>query len=84
MDEIYLASHAQWRDWLERNHRSSAGVWLVLYRKGSGKPSPGYDEAVEEALCFGWVTLAKRSETGRRRVEKAIRLLEQGKRLGLK
>lgn len=55
MEEIYLANRAQWRDWLERNHRSSAGVWLVFYRKGSGKPSPGYDEAVEEALRYGWV-----------------------------
>lgn len=44
-----------WRAWLEANHRSVAGAWLVYYKKESGVGSISYAEAVEEALCFGWV-----------------------------
>lgn len=44
-----------WRAWLEKNHASSQGVWLVYYKKSTGKPSVRYDAAVEEALCFGWI-----------------------------
>jgi uncharacterized protein YdeI (YjbR/CyaY-like superfamily) len=44
-----------WRHWLELNHTRTSGVWLVSYKKGTGKPRIEYDEAVEEALCFGWV-----------------------------
>jgi uncharacterized protein YdeI (YjbR/CyaY-like superfamily) len=45
----------EWRRWLEENHATSQGVWLVFYKKGSGKPSVTYQEAVEEALAFGWI-----------------------------
>jgi uncharacterized protein YdeI (YjbR/CyaY-like superfamily) len=45
---------ATWRAWLEANHASSSGAWLVTWRKGHG-PVLDYGEAVEEALCFGWV-----------------------------
>lgn len=48
-------SRKQWRDWLERNHLKSSGVWLVTYKKETGKPRIDYAEAVEELLCFGWV-----------------------------
>ncbi len=44
-----------WRDWLEKHHATSPGVWFVYYKKTSGKPRVTYDEAVEEALCFGWI-----------------------------
>jgi uncharacterized protein YdeI (YjbR/CyaY-like superfamily) len=44
-----------WRTWLRRHHTSSPGVWLVYYKKDSGVPSVTYPEAVEEALCFGWI-----------------------------
>jgi uncharacterized protein YdeI (YjbR/CyaY-like superfamily) len=44
-----------WRAWLEKNAASSTGVWLLFAKKGSGVPSVRYDEAVEEALCFGWI-----------------------------
>lgn len=43
------------RRWLEKNHSSSAGVWLVINRKGNHEPGVFYEEAVEEALCFGWI-----------------------------
>jgi uncharacterized protein YdeI (YjbR/CyaY-like superfamily) len=45
----------QWRDWLEKNHITSPGVWMVYYKKETGKARVSYDESVEEALCFGWI-----------------------------
>lgn len=48
-------SRKAWRDWLEKNHASSKGVWLVYAKKHSGLPSLTYNDAVEEALCFGWI-----------------------------
>ena len=44
-----------WRVWLEKNHARENELWLVLYKKNSNKPTVTYDEAVEEALCFGWI-----------------------------
>ena len=48
-------SAEDWRAWLGRNCRSATEVWLVLRHHGSGTPSLGYEEAVEQALCFGWI-----------------------------
>ena len=54
--EIFHAfSRAEWREWLARNHTRKEGVWLVSAKKSSGKPGVSYTEAVEEALCFGWI-----------------------------
>jgi uncharacterized protein YdeI (YjbR/CyaY-like superfamily) len=44
-----------WRSWLSINHARSAGLWLAYYKKGSGKTSVTYEEALQEALCFGWI-----------------------------
>jgi uncharacterized protein YdeI (YjbR/CyaY-like superfamily) len=44
-----------WRAWLERNHAREKEIWLVYYKKASGKKSLSYEEALEEALCFGWI-----------------------------
>ena len=52
---VQLESRADWRDWLERNHETAVGVWLVTWKKPTGKPRVDYDAAVEEALCFGWI-----------------------------
>ncbi|MBF9141804.1 YdeI/OmpD-associated family protein [Hymenobacter properus] len=49
------ASRAAWRQWLAEHHASAPGVWLVYGKKASGLPSLSYAEAVEEALCFGWI-----------------------------
>lgn len=46
---------AEWRRWLEENHAASAGVWLLIAKKNAGVPGLAYDDAVEEALCFGWI-----------------------------
>jgi uncharacterized protein YdeI (YjbR/CyaY-like superfamily) len=48
-------TRAEWRAWLEKNNGREEGVWLVSYKKATGKPRVEYDEAVEEALCFGWI-----------------------------
>jgi uncharacterized protein YdeI (YjbR/CyaY-like superfamily) len=52
---VAFASQAAWTDWLEENHRTSPGLWLLLAKKASGVASVSYDEAVEVALCFGWI-----------------------------
>jgi uncharacterized protein YdeI (YjbR/CyaY-like superfamily) len=44
-----------WRQWLQKNHAASPGIWMIYYKKESGKARVKYDEAVEEALCFGWI-----------------------------
>ncbi len=53
--ELYFKDRKEWRRWLEKNHSSSDGLWLIYYKKASGKPRVEYDAAVEEALCFGWI-----------------------------
>ncbi len=52
---FYAKDRAEWRKWLAENHATSSGIWLIYYKKESVKPRVAYDEAVEEALCFGWV-----------------------------
>ncbi|MBC7874813.1 MAG: YdeI/OmpD-associated family protein [Ferruginibacter sp.] len=45
----------QWRQWLEKNHLRSPGIWLIYFKKESGKPRVSIADAVEEALCYGWI-----------------------------
>jgi uncharacterized protein YdeI (YjbR/CyaY-like superfamily) len=52
---FYASTQKEWREWLEKNHRSERSVWLIFYKKGSGIQSTNYAEALEEALCFGWI-----------------------------
>jgi len=54
-DAFCPASRQEWRQWLKKNHRSKQSVWLVQYRKKTGVPTLSWSEAVEEALCFGWI-----------------------------
>ncbi len=54
-NSVHPLSRAEWRAWLAENHTRAEGVWLVSYKKATGKPRFEYDEAVEEALCFGWI-----------------------------
>jgi len=46
---------AAWRTWLERNHDKAGEIWLAYYKKGTGKTSITYEEALREALCYGWI-----------------------------
>jgi uncharacterized protein YdeI (YjbR/CyaY-like superfamily) len=52
---VHPMSRQAWRSWLMAHHTRSEGIWLISYKKASGKPRFAYDEAVEEALCFGWI-----------------------------
>lgn len=52
---VYAESRAAWRQWLSEHHTIERSVWLTIYKKTSSTPSVYYDEAVDEALCFGWV-----------------------------
>jgi uncharacterized protein YdeI (YjbR/CyaY-like superfamily) len=54
-NSVHPVTRAEWRRWLEENHASLSGVWFIAWKKTVGKPRVEYDEAVEEALCFGWV-----------------------------
>jgi uncharacterized protein YdeI (YjbR/CyaY-like superfamily) len=55
METVFAADRADWRRWLEKNGARRQEIWLVFYKKASGKQAVSYDQAVEEALCFGWV-----------------------------
>lgn len=52
---IHAKTRKSWRTWLSKNHAKHKPVWLIFYRKGSKTRSVTYSEAVEEALCFGWI-----------------------------
>ncbi|MDX2303819.1 MAG: YdeI/OmpD-associated family protein [Microscillaceae bacterium] len=52
---FYAEDQETWRAWLEANHKAEKSVWLIIYHKDSHTPSVYYEEAVDEALCFGWI-----------------------------
>ena len=54
-DRIQPEDRAAWRAWLEGHHAEASGVGLVMWKSKSGRPTVSYEEAVEEALCFGWI-----------------------------
>lgn len=60
-EHVHATTTAQWRRWLTRHATRSTGVWLVTWKKATGKPRMEYDEAVEEALAFGWIDSLPRS-----------------------
>jgi uncharacterized protein YdeI (YjbR/CyaY-like superfamily) len=54
-DSVHPLTRADWRAWLAANFDRPNGVWLITFKKATGQPRVEYDDAVEEALCFGWV-----------------------------
>ena len=60
-DAVHPATLDQWRAWLAAHHAASAGVWLVSYKRATGKPRVEYEAAVEEALCWAWIDSVSRS-----------------------
>jgi uncharacterized protein YdeI (YjbR/CyaY-like superfamily) len=58
---LEFANSAAWRAWLDGNHASCDGLWLRLYKKTSGIASVNYAEALDEALCYGWIDGQKKS-----------------------
>jgi uncharacterized protein YdeI (YjbR/CyaY-like superfamily) len=55
LEKVPFTSASTFRAWLETNHDTSPGIWLMIAKKGSGVESVTYDEAVDEGLCFGWI-----------------------------
>jgi uncharacterized protein YdeI (YjbR/CyaY-like superfamily) len=55
LERFHPKSRKEWRTWLQKHHRTSPGVWLVTFKKETGKPRIDYGEAVEELRCFGWI-----------------------------
>ena len=65
-ETLVVTKRDAWRAWLEKNHDKKRETWLVFYKKHTNRPSLPYEEAVEEALCFGWVdSLVKRVDDER-------------------
>ena len=54
-NSIHPKTRAEWRNWLEQHHEQKEGIWLISFKKATGKPRFEYEEVVEEALCFGWI-----------------------------
>jgi uncharacterized protein YdeI (YjbR/CyaY-like superfamily) len=55
MNALYLKTRNEWRNWLAENGNTERAVWLIYYKKHSWKPRLAYEDAVAEALCFGWI-----------------------------
>lgn len=53
--KLHFADRKSWRAWLTKHHKTEKEIWLVFFRKATGKPCISYNDAVEEALCFGWI-----------------------------
>lgn len=60
-ETLLARSREEWRRWLDTNHSSRPEIWLVFFKKSSGKTGIAYNEAVEEALCYGWIDGQMRS-----------------------
>ena len=54
-ETLYVAERGQWKQWLEENHNTAKEIWLIYYRKHTRKPRISYNDAVDVALCYGWI-----------------------------
>ncbi|HVM86812.1 MAG TPA: hypothetical protein VMT76_01400 [Puia sp.] len=72
---VSARTRKDWRKWLEKNHQSEKSVWLIIYHKTSKTKSVYYNEAVEEAICFGWID----SLANKRDAESRYQLFSQRK-----
>ncbi len=52
---LHMKTRGEWRAWLEKNHDREKELWLIFYKKHTGEPNISYSDALDEALCFGWV-----------------------------
>ena len=60
-ETLYVTNRDDFRKWLSENHQTKKEIWLIQYKKAAKKPSINYVEAVEEALCFGWIDNTEKS-----------------------
>ena len=75
--QLHVTSLQEWRDWLAAHHEDESEVWLVFFKKKTGKQVFSYAESVEEALCFGWIDSLER---GVNEEEYALRFTPRGKK----
>jgi uncharacterized protein YdeI (YjbR/CyaY-like superfamily) len=61
MKPTFFATSEEFRAWLQQHHETATELWVGLYKKGSGRPSISWPEAVDEALCFGWIDSVRQS-----------------------
>lgn len=61
VETFHPASKQEWRKWLEENHLTEQSVWLICYKMKSGMPTIPWSDAVDEALCFGWIDSTRKS-----------------------
>jgi len=64
MKTLYLSDRRKWREWLREHYKTEKEIWLVYYKKETAMPRIEYNDAVEEALCFGWIDSTIRSIDG--------------------
>lgn len=67
---LYVSNPKEWREWLEVHYKTESEIWLVYYKKHTGKPRIAYNDAVEQALCFGWIDSTVRSLDEKRTVQR--------------
>lgn len=68
IEELYFRNDEEWRDWLLENHAESQGIYLIFYKVDHPKDSMRWEEAVQVALCFGWIdSTVKSLGNGKRR-----------------
>ena len=60
-ETLYITNRDDFRKWLIQNHQTKKEIWLIQYKKATKKPSINYVEAVEEAICFGWIDSFEKS-----------------------
>src|SRR2546425_7783357 len=63
-DPLFFAKSSEFRAWLEKNHDKASEIWVGFHKKDSGKPSITWPEAVDQALCFGWIDSVRKSVDG--------------------
>jgi uncharacterized protein YdeI (YjbR/CyaY-like superfamily) len=66
MNTLYVTDREDFRSWLEKNHESASEIWLIFYKKQTGRPNIPLADAVEEGICFGWIdSLIKKLDENR-------------------
>jgi uncharacterized protein YdeI (YjbR/CyaY-like superfamily) len=68
--ELHVTDREAWRQWLLKNHASESEIWLVFHKRHTGAPSLPYEDAVEEALCFGWIDSIVKRVDGEKYMQK--------------
>lgn len=67
---LYVKNRNEWRAWLAKHHATAPDIWLIYYKKGSGRERIPYNDAVEEALCYGWIDSIVKSRNAKSYVQR--------------